>query len=86
MLKNLKILQRKYCNYAPDPSERNPLQGSNRGFGFWIWGWGCIPRTREEEPDSGVLLTGVPTGSKTEGCLRGTQANQSLYNPARELV
>ncbi|KAJ7321087.1 hypothetical protein DFH08DRAFT_818896 [Mycena albidolilacea] len=56
------------------------------GFGFWIRGWGCIPRTREEEPDSGVLQTGVPTGSKTEGCLRGTQVNQSLYNPARELV
>ncbi|KAJ7334836.1 hypothetical protein DFH08DRAFT_813872 [Mycena albidolilacea] len=66
--------------------QKDFLPGTHMGFGFWIGGWGCVPRTREEEPDSGVLRTGVLTGSKTEGCLRGTQANQSLYNHARELV
>ncbi|KAJ7351474.1 hypothetical protein DFH08DRAFT_806195 [Mycena albidolilacea] len=66
MRKNPKILQREYCNYAPDPR-----------------GWGCVPRTREEEPDSGVLQTGVPTGSKTEGCLKGTSGEPVSVQPCQ---
>ncbi|KAJ7351297.1 hypothetical protein DFH08DRAFT_806024 [Mycena albidolilacea] len=66
MQKNLKILQREYCNYAPDPR-----------------GWGCVPRTREEEPDSGVLQTGVPTGSRTEGGLRGTSGKPVSVQPCQ---
>src|SRR4051812_7496467 len=80
MLKNPKILQREYCNYVSAPSERKPLRVARIGALASIQGLGLRPRTREEEPDSGVLRTGVPTGSKAEGCLRGTQANQSLYN------
>ncbi|KAJ7360738.1 hypothetical protein DFH08DRAFT_800181 [Mycena albidolilacea] len=83
---NQAIIHREHCNDAPDPSERNPLRVAQIGAsGSRTGGWGCIPRTQEEEPDSGVLQTGVPTGSKTKGCLRGAQVNQSLYNPAWEL-
>ncbi|KAJ7308754.1 hypothetical protein DFH08DRAFT_823782 [Mycena albidolilacea] len=66
MQKSPKILQREYCNYAPDPR-----------------GWGCVPRTREEEPDSGVLQTGVPTGSRTEGGLRGTSGEPVSVQPCQ---
>ncbi|KAJ7310967.1 hypothetical protein DFH08DRAFT_822807 [Mycena albidolilacea] len=45
--------------------------------------WGCVPRTQEEEPDSGVLRTGVPTGSKTEGCLRGTSGEPVSVQPCQ---
>ncbi|KAJ7369130.1 hypothetical protein DFH08DRAFT_796923 [Mycena albidolilacea] len=65
------------CQQRPLAHDRTSrIQGENVanranirgwGFGFWIGGWGCVPRTREEEPDSGVFRTGVPTGSKTEG-------------------
>jgi hypothetical protein len=71
----------------PDPSERNALQIAQIGaLGYGIGGWGCILKTQEEEPNSGVLQTEVPTGSKTKGYLRGTQMNKSLCNPAKELV
>ncbi|KAJ7888628.1 hypothetical protein B0H14DRAFT_2562206 [Mycena olivaceomarginata] len=84
---NWASIYKEYCNDAPDPSERNPLRVARIGAsGSRIGGWGCVTRTRAEESDSGALQTGVPTGSKTKGCLRGAQANQSLYNPARELV
>ncbi|KAJ7302116.1 hypothetical protein DFH08DRAFT_826983 [Mycena albidolilacea] len=67
--------------------ERNPLRVAQIGAsGSRTGDWSCVPRTQEEEPNSGVLQTGVPTGSKTKGCPRGTQANQTLYNPAWELA
>ncbi|KAJ7733374.1 hypothetical protein B0H14DRAFT_2639640 [Mycena olivaceomarginata] len=69
------------CPGAPIPG-LSP-GGSNRGFGFWIGVWGCVPRTREEEPDSGVLRTGVPTRSKTEGCLRGTSGEPVSVQPCQ---
>ncbi|KAJ7347066.1 hypothetical protein DFH08DRAFT_809808 [Mycena albidolilacea] len=37
------------------------------GFGFWIGVWGCVPRTREEEPDSGVLQTGFQLDPRLRG-------------------
>ncbi|KAJ7325421.1 hypothetical protein DFH08DRAFT_817101 [Mycena albidolilacea] len=57
-----------------DPSERNPLWVAQIGAsGSRAGGWGCVPRTQEEEPDSGVEIPRQRTESRGSGVVEARE-------------
>jgi hypothetical protein len=68
MLKNPKILQQEYCNYAPDPSERNPLRVAQIGASGSGWGVGVASQEPERRnPTQGYSKQGFQLDPKPRG-------------------